>query len=359
MNRTPGALRGRGAAENPSNRFERLSYCEELGEPSSEGSAGHEIPGPQTQLLRDPSRTIVARNESPDVGFDASVNPYRGCEHGCVYCYARPTHEYLGFSAGLDFETRILVKTEAPELLRRMLASSRWEPRTLALSGVTDPYQPVEQRLEITRRCLAVLAEFRNPVAIVTKNRLVTRDADLLANLAPHDAVSVSISVTSLEATLQRVMEPRTSSPQLRLEAIAKLAEAGIPVGVMVAPVVPGLNDHEIPAILEAASRAGARFAGWILLRLPHAVAPLFEAWLGRHFPERREKVLNRIRGMRDGRLNDARFGSRMVGTGIFAEQIRDLFALACRRRGLASSGPELSTTAFRRPGTHQMALFG
>ncbi len=349
------AIKGRGSAENPPNRFERLRYLEE----PEAGESEAEPARPKTLYLRDPSRTILATNESPDVGFDASVNPYRGCTHGCAYCYARPTHEYLGFSAGLDFETRILVKEDAPELLRRALASPRFEPRVIALSGVTDPYQPVEQRLRLTRRCLEVLAEFRNPTAIVTKSRLVTRDVDLLGELARHGAASVHVSVTSLDPELQRRMEPRASSPRLRLEAIEALARAGIPVGAMVGPVIPGLTDHEIPAILDAAAGAGARFASWILLRLPFGVAGLFEAWLERHHPERKDKVLHRIQEVRGGRLNDPRFGSRMRGEGLYAEQIESLFALAARRAGLARRGPPLSTRAFRRPGGAQLALFG
>jgi DNA repair photolyase len=349
------AIKGRGSAENPPNRFERLRYLEDAEAREDDEEPAH----PRTLYLRDPSRTILATNESPDVGFDASVNPYRGCEHGCVYCYARPTHEYLGFSAGLDFETRILVKEDAPELLRRTLASPRFEPRVIALSGVTDPYQPVERRLGLTRRCLEVLVEFRNPTAIVTKSRLVARDADLLGELARHEAVSVHVSLTSLDPELQRRMEPRASSPRLRLEAIEALARAGIPVGALLGPVIPGLTDHEIPAILAAAAGAGAGFASWILLRLPHGVAPLFEAWLERHQPERKAKVLHRIQELRGGRLNDPRFGSRMRGEGLHSEQIESLFALAARRAGLARRGPVLSTRAFRRPGGAQLALFG
>jgi DNA repair photolyase len=299
---------------------------------------------------------VIAWNESPDVGFAASLNPYRGCEHGCPYCYARPYHEYLGFSAGLDFETRILVKERAPELLRRTLASPGFAPQVIALSGATDAYQPIERRLGITRRCLEVLAECRNPVAVVTKNRLVTRDADLLAGLARVGAASVTLSITTLDPELQRRLEPRASSPRLRLEAIAELAHARVPVGVNVAPVIPGLTDHEIPAILQAAADAGAAFAAWLMLRLPHGVAPLFSDWLERHRPERRAKVLSRIRAVRDGRLNDPRFRTRMRGEGFFAEQLRDLFELSRRRAGLAKRGPELSTAAFRRPG--QLALF-
>jgi DNA repair photolyase len=344
----PDTIRGRGSAENPPNRFERLRYVEEA---PLEGQ-------PATRFLRDPSRSIVATNQSPDLGFDASINPYRGCEHGCIYCYARPSHEYLGFSAGLDFETRILVKEEAPRLLRQALASPGFEPRVLAMSGVTDPYQPVERRLKLTRRCLAVLAEARNPCSLITKNRLVIRDVDLLAELAAHDAASVCVSVTTLDPDLHRRMEPRTSSPELRLSAIETLAEAGIPVGVMVAPVIPGLNDHEIPRILEAAAARGASFAACVLLRLPGAVAPLFQAWLERHHPGRKDKVLARIREVRGGRLNDARFGTRHTGQGLYAEQIRRLFRVARRRAGLAERGPSLSTEAFRRPGGSQLGLF-
>jgi len=290
-----------------------------------------------------------------------SLNPYRGCEHGCAYCYARPTHEYLGFSAGLDFETRIMVKEDAPELLRRELASPAWEPQTIAISGVTDAYQPIESRLAITRRCLAVLAEFGNPVAVITKNALVRRDADLLGDLARRGAAAVSLSITSLDPELHRRMEPRTSPPAKRLEAIAALVAAGIPVSVMVAPVVPGLTDHEIPAILAAAAKAGARSAGFVPLRLPGAVAGLFEGWLAEHFPDRRQKVLSRIRELRGGRLNDPRFGSRMRGEGIFAEQIAALFHTAAHRHGLDGDFPPLSTAAFRRPTLPgaQLSLFG
>ncbi|MGH7162311.1 MAG: PA0069 family radical SAM protein [Planctomycetota bacterium] len=336
-------LRGRGAVANPPNRFAELRV---EADPSDA-----EAPAPGTEFFRDDSRTVIARNESPDVGFEASVNPYRGCEHGCAYCYARPTHEFLGFSAGLDFETKILVKEDAPRLLRRELSAPSWTPRTIAMSGVTDPYQPVERRLGLTRRCLEVLAEFRNPVAVVTKNRLVARDADLLAELARHRAAAVFLSVTTLHAELAGKLEPRASRPELRLEAIAELARAGVPVGVLTAPVIPGLNDHEIPAVLRAAARAGARFAGYVLLRLPFGVRPLFEAWLERHEPLKKGKVLGRIRGARSGRLNDPRFGTRMAGEGGLARQIAQLFRVSCRRAGLSARGPELSVSAFRRPG--------
>ena len=346
-------LRGRGATENPSNRFESLSF---LPDPATRDP---EDPGPRTHFYRDTSRRIITRNDSPDVGFEFSINPYRGCEHGCSYCYARPTHEFLGFSAGLDFESRILVKEDAPELLRTELASSRWKPAPIALSGVTDPYQPAERRLRITRRCLETLAECRNPVVIITKNHLVTRDVDLLGELAGHGAALVYLSVTSLEKKLQRVLEPRASTPERRLEAIHRLSEAGVPTGVMVAPVIPGLTDHELPAILEAAAKAGARSAGFTPLRLPLGVADLFEQWLDTHFPERKHKVLGRLREMRGGKLNDSQFGSRMRGKGAYAEQLRGLFHTIYRRAGLNQERVKLSTAAFRRPSSdEQFGLF-
>jgi DNA repair photolyase len=315
-------------------------------------------PAPTTQCLRDTSRSIIAHNDSPDVGFDASVNPYRGCEHGCIYCYARPTHEYLGLSAGLDFETKIFVKDDAPTLLRQALAAPRWTPQVVAMSGVTDAYQPVERRLLLTRRCLEVLVEFRNPVVIITKNYLVTRDADLLSELARVQAAAVYISVTTLDDTLQRAMEPRASHPERRLAAIGALHRAGIPVGVLVAPVLPGLTEHELPAIVAAAAQAGAQYAGYGVLRLPYGVAPLFEDWLSRHAPTRKNKVLKRLQALRGGRLNDSTFGSRMRGEGIYARQIAALFTLACRKAGLARRAPELSTTAFCRPAGNQLTLF-
>ncbi|HXK25204.1 MAG TPA: PA0069 family radical SAM protein [Myxococcota bacterium] len=280
-----------------------------------------------------------------------------GVFHGCAYCFARPTHEYLGFSAGLDFETRILVKEDAPELLRRALSSPRWEPRVVALSGVTDAYQPVEAKLRLTRRCLEVFAEFRNPVVIITKSALVARDADLLAELARHHAASVHVSVTSLDDGLRRALEPRASSPRGRLAAIETLAAAGVPVGVLSAPVIPGLNDSEIPAILSAAAEAGAREAGWVMLRLPHGVKELFESWLLRHFPDRRERVMSRLREVSGGALYDSRYHTRQRGTGVYAEQIRSLFELARRRAGLANERTTLSTAAFRRPGSAQLSL--
>lgn len=347
----------RGAAENPPNRFEKI-VLEPDPEWNPEEDCGGRPPGPRTQFYQDQSQTIIARNDSPDVGFQASLNPYRGCEHGCIYCYARPTHEFLGFSAGLDFESKIMVKLDAPELLRRELASPKWQPQVIFMSGVTDCYQPVESRLKLTRGCLEVLAECRNPVFIITKNRLVTRDIDLLSELARHQAVEVWLSITTLDAKLRQVMEPRTAPPAARLSAIRELAQAGIPVGVNVAPVVPGLTDHEMPAILQAAAEAGARAAGYTIVRLPYAVAPLFEKWLETHFPARKEKVLNRLRAMRDGKLNDSNWGTRMSGTGRFADQISRMFEVARRKAGFPNELRELSAAAFRRPLGAQLPLF-
>lgn len=347
-------VRGRGASSNPPNRFERLHV-------ERDRWTDEDDPAPRTDLLRDATRSILSRNDSPDVGFDVGINPYRGCEHGCSYCYARPTHEYLGFSAGLDFETKILVKPEAPRLLREALSSARWKPRPIMMSGNTDAYQPVERRLRLTRRCLEVLAEFRNPVMITTKSWLVSRDVDLLAELASHGAVSVMLSVTTLRNELQRVMEPRAASPGRRLGAIRVLADAGVPVGVSVAPIVPGLTDHELPAILESAAEAGATFATRIVLRLPHGVKELFETWLEEHFPDRKAKVLNRIREMRGGKLYDPRFGTRWRGEGPWADQIEALFHVTRDRLGLGRA-PELSAAAFRRPDPPpgpQTELFG
>ena len=301
-------------------------------------------------FYRDLSQTILNRNDSPDIPFDVSLNPYRGCEHGCIYCYARPTHEYLGFSSGLDFETKIMVKEDAPELLRKELSSARWKPQVVAMAGVTDCYQPIERKLRITRRCLEVFAEFRNPVGIVTKNALVTRDIDVLQELSRFNASTVYVSVTTLDAELARRMEPRTASPRQRLETIRTLASAGIRVGVMVAPVVPGLTDHEVMPILKAATDAGAKSAGYVMLRLPHALKELFEDWLKRWYPDSREKVLNRIKAVRDGELYRAEFKTRMTGTGIFAEQVRQQFHTACRKAGIDGKRVPLSVDSFRVP---------
>ncbi len=342
----------RGASGNPTNRFEQIHLeRDEEWNPEDDQLL-------RTQFLVDHSATIIAYNDSPDIGFRASINPYRGCEHGCIYCYARPTHEYLGFSSGLDFESKIMVKTKAPELLRAELAARKWKPQSLAMSGVTDCYQPVERKLKITRGCLEVLAECRNPVGIVTKNALVARDIDVLQELAKHRCAAVFISLTTLDTDLRRVMEPRTASPRDRLDTMQKLASAGIPVGVMTAPIIPGLNDYEIPQLLKAAAEAGARTAGYVVLRLPYQQKDLFDDWLTRHFPDRKEKVLNRIRALRGGKLYDADFKNRMSGEGIFAEQIGQMFKVACHKHGLNREHVHLTTKHFRRPPGNQLDLF-
>ena len=345
-------LHGRGSSSNPKNRFETI---ERIPEPPEDADA---VSAPETQFFSDHSKTLIAYNDSPDVGFDASINPYRGCEHGCIYCYARPTHEYLGFSAGLDFETKIMVKEDAPELLRRELSSLRWKPQLIALSGNTDCYQPVEKRKQLTRRCLEVLAEFRNPVVIVTKNHLVTRDIDILSELAKFECIGVTLSVSTLDAKLAAVMEPRASRPARRLAAIRELAQAGVPVGYLQAPMIPGLTDSEVPAIAVAAAEAGARFSGYVALRLPFAVKELFEQWLERHYPEKKQKILHRVREIRAGKLNDPDFKSRMRGDGIYAEQMAELFELGRKKSGITTRWPKLSTEHFRRPERDQLSLF-
>jgi len=342
----------RGTLATPKNRFEdRVTVRDEDYDDS-------EDPLPRTEFLPDDSQSIIAFNDSPDLGFNASLNAYRGCEHGCVYCYARPTHEYLGFSQGLDFETKIMVKHRAPELLRKELGSRKWRPQTIAMSGVTDCYQPIERRLKLTRRCLEVLAECRNPVGIVTKNSMVLRDLDLLTELAHHNAVAVFISLTTLDSKLRSVMEPRTSPPLARLRTIARLAAAGVPTGVMIAPVIPAINDHEIPKLLASAAEAGARFASFVTVRLPYANKELFDQWLGEHFPDRKEKVLNQIKSLRDGKLNDSEFGQRMKGTGPLAEQISKMFEISSRKTGIGNERLNLSTDHFRRPAGNQLELF-
>lgn len=340
--------KGRGASSQTLNRFDQYSY-----EPEAQGwdnYPDHERPLLRTKFVPDASRSILAKNDSPDIGFNYSLNPYRGCEHGCAYCYARPTHEYLGHSAGLDFESIIYMKEKAPELLREAFYKPSWQGDFVMLSGNTDCYQPIERKLQITRRCLEVFAEFRNPVGVITKNALVVRDIDLFQELAKYNAVSVCISITTLDNDLCGVLEPRTSRPQARLEAVAKLAEAEIPVSVNVAPVIAGLNDHEIPRILKAAKDAGARSAGMIPVRLPLAVTPLFEEWLSVHRPEKKEKVLNLIRDVRGGGLNDSQFGSRMRGQGPVADQMHQMFKIYARKYGLDGGYPSVNGGHFRRP---------
>lgn len=339
-------IRGRGAGSDPANRFERTRVVAE----AYDGEEFDERPRLRTEFIKDTSKSIISENTSPDIPFRYSVNPYRGCEHGCAYCYARPTHEYLGYSAGLDFESKILVKEDAAKLLRSALMKPSWVGEPITLSGNTDCYQPAEREWRLTRACVEVLAEFGNPVSVITKNALVTRDLDLYAGLAAKGAAMVYVSLTSLDDELCRDLEPRTSRPAARLRALRELAEAGVPTGVAVAPVIPGLNDHEIPALLEAAADAGARFAAMTPLRLPLAVAPLFEEWLERFRPLRKDKVLANQRRVRGGHLNDARFGSRMRGEGATAETVRQLFKLHAKKLGLNQQRVTLSRDAFKRP---------
>lgn len=348
---------GRGATHNPSNRFVEIEL--ERADDFYEGAFAEELGiRPPTNFLADSSRSIVSTNSSPDIPLEATLNPYRGCEHGCAYCYARPTHEYLGFSAGLDFEINIMVKHEAPSLLREYLSRDSYRPLVISLSGVTDCYQPVEKKLGLTRACLEVMLEFRNPTAVITKNFLVTRDIDILAKLARWDCAHVMLSVTTLDADLANRMEPRAATPARRLEAVRRLTEAGIPTAVMIAPVIPGLTDHEIPSIVAAAAEHGASDVRYLPLRLPGKVVPVFTEWLQTHFPDRLDRVLNRIRSLRGGKLNDPNFHTRFRGEGHVADGMAQLHKLALRKAQLPKSTSPLSRQHFRRPGPQQLDLF-
>ncbi len=340
--------RGRGTGSNPSSRFERLAYIPDPGETFNAA---------ETLYFRDRSRSVLTDNDSPDLPLKRSLNPYKGCSHGCSYCYARPTHEYLGLSAGLDFESKIFVKEAAPELLRAELEKPSYKPAPIAFSGATDPYQPVEKSLRLTRRCLEILAVFHHPVSMITKSAMIERDADLLGELAKEDCAWATISLTTLDNDLQRRLEPRASTPRARLRAVRILADAGVPVSVNIAPVIPGLTDQEIPSILKAAAEAGARHAVWVLLRLPHGVKDLFAEWLDVHEPLKKEKVLSRLRQLHGGKLYDSEFGNRMRGQGPLSEQFEHMFALYSRRYGLNREPLSSNGDAFRRP-KEQMELF-
>jgi len=345
---------GRGARFNPPNRFESLHVEADPDCPPEEQ------PNPRTQFFYDATESLLTKNDSPDVGFTFGLNAYRGCEHGCAYCFARPFHEYLGWSSGLDFETKILVKLRAPELLRAELSSPRWKPQPIGMSGVTDCYQPAERHFRLTRQCLEVCAEFRQPIFIITKNALVTRDLEILSELARYRCTAVNVSVTTLDADLAGELEPRASRPPARLRAIRELSAAGIPVNVLVAPVIPGLTDHELPAILEAVAAAGATRASYVLLRLPYAVKDVFTQWLDDHVPTKKTRILDRLRALRGGKLYDSSWGSRMSGEGVFAEQLDRLFTVAARRAGLNQTVDhiELATEHFRRRAGNQLELF-
>jgi DNA repair photolyase len=347
-------IKSRGTSLNPENRFERIyiDYDDIY-------NSDEDISQPRTQFFRDNSKSVLSENNSPDLGFRYSINPYRGCEHGCIYCYARPSHEYLGFSSGLDFETKIMVKENAPVLLDRELSSASWKPQFVMLSGNTDCYQPVERKLMITRKCLEVFLKHRNPVGVITKNALIQRDKDILSELAVLNLVSVVISITTLNRDLSRKLEPRTSVPKKRLETISVLASAGIPTGVNIAPVIPGLNDNEIPLILKAASENGAIFAGHIMLRLPYSVKELFLNWLKLNLPDKSSRIINRIHEIRGkDRLNESNFGTRFSGTGKYAEMIHELFRTSCEKFKLNKRKLSLRTDLFRAVISNQQELF-
>ena len=353
----PRTRRGRGAVGNPAGRFATtVTHAEADG-----WDTDPEIPESiVTEVRAERARSLITRNESPDVPFDRSINPYRGCEHGCIYCYARPAHAYVDLSPGLDFETRLLFKADAAALLRRELARPRYTCRPIAFGTNTDPYQPIEQRLRIMRALLQVCSEFEHPLTITTKGALILDDLELLADLAGRKLVSVAVSLTTLDDDLKRRLEPRAASAAARLRVIRRLREAGVPVGVMTAPVIPAINDHELEDLLAAAADAGAQRAEWILLRLPNEVAALFQDWLRVHFPDRAEHVLSLVSQSRGGRANDPRFGFRMTGTGPFAALIERRFAVAARRLGLSRAGSELDCSRFHVPGidSPQLRLF-
>ena len=357
---SPFRVRGRAAHENPTGRFETQSMTMDGDDMDTRYEAcdpdrGLQVP---TQVFTDTARTIISSNESPDIGMEATINPYRGCEHGCIYCYARPTHEYLGLSAGLDFESKIFIKQDAARLLDDKLRSRSWVPKIITLSGVTDPYQPLERKLRITRSCLEVLSAYRNPCVIITKNALVSRDIDIFDQMAAYDGISVNVSITTLDNDLARTMEPRASQPRLRLRAVEMLAQRNIPVGIMIGPVLPGLTDHEIPAILKAASESGARSAHYTMLRLPYGVKDLFKTWLETNYPDKAQKVIHHVQSVRNGKMNDANFGSRMRGEGVYADHVANIFSLFKKKYGL-NRRVSLSTNHFRRPAAEgQMDLF-
>ncbi|GIX28151.1 MAG: radical SAM protein [Burkholderiales bacterium] len=339
--------KGRGAPSNLQGRFERWGR-----EAFDDGwsSEEEELPPLKTEVTLVQAKSILTRNVSPDIPFDRSINPYQGCEHGCIYCYARPTHAYWGLSPGLDFETKLIAKANAAALLRSELSAPGYRPDVISIGANTDPYQPIERELKITRSILEVLAECEHPFGIITKNALIERDIDLLAPMAEKNLVRAFVSVTNLDNSLARRLEPRTSAPMRRLEAVRRLAAAGIPVGVMVAPVIPFLTDRFMEEVLERAREAGATLAGYVLLRLPHEVAPLFKAWLEVHYPMKAEHVMSLIHQMRGGRDYDSNFGTRHRGTGIFAELIARRFQLACERLGFNRAQPPLDTSRFRPP---------
>lgn len=340
---------GRGGTAQPPNRFEPVDRVPDWAHFEGDDEFLAELRSVPTEFVTDSSQSIISENNSPDLGFRYSLNPYRGCEHGCAYCFARPTHEYLGFNAGIDFETKIVVKDRAPELFREWLSREKYEPQVIMFSGVTDCYQPAERRLELTRRCLQVAQEFGQPIAVITKNALVVRDLDILAEMASRNIASVAISLTSLDPEFTATLEPRTSRPHARLRAMKTLSDAGIPVTVMAAPIIPGLNDSEIPQLLAAAKDHGATSAGTVLLRLPITVKPVFLDWLERTQPTKKDRILSLIKSTRDGGLYQSEFGVRGRGTGPIADQIRQTFEIFRTKYGLNQRRP-LSIDQFHPP---------
>lgn len=354
-------MKGRGTSLPLGNRFEKLTREDDFDDVSPEDEQfWQSLQRVKTEYLEDQTESIVSENNSPDIGFRYSINPYRGCSHGCAYCYARPSHEYLGFNSGLDFESKIMVKYRAAELLRTFLMKEGWKAETIVFSGVTDCYQAAERDFRLTRQCLEVAAKAYQPIGIITKNALVVRDIDLLQTLAEKNAAQVYISITTLRSELARILEPRTSTPLARLTAIERLSAAGVLVGVMIGPVIPGLNDVEIPAILEAAASAGAKSAGMNLLRLPRDVKPIFIDWLERHLPLEKDRILTAIASTRDGDLSNSEFGTRMRGTGVIAEQIRQTFKVFRKKYNLLPRFPTTNSQDFRPPlpTTGQLRLF-
>jgi DNA repair photolyase len=357
-NKNKAKLRGRGTDINPPNRFERL-HVEETEDMYDERDYEHDAERKvETIFFKDHSKSAIAKNDSPDIPFEYSFNPYRGCEHGCIYCYARPTHEFLGFSSGIDFESKIMVKENGPELLRKTFEKKNYLPKYIMFSGDTDCYQPIERKLEITRKALQICLEYRNPVSILTKNSLILRDLGILSEMAKMNLVTASLSITSLDKRISSKMEPRTATPERKLQTIEKLSEAGIPVGVNVAPIIPGLTDGEIPEILKQSAKSGAAHASYILIRLPYSIKELFINWLEREFPDRKEKILNKIMEMRGGKLNVPDFKKRFKGQGKQANAIRELFYISCRKYHLNERDFELNTTQFKRTSGKQIELF-
>lgn len=343
-------IHGRGSPLEPPNRFLPRHAEADFEHFEGDDDFAADLRSVATEFLPDASQTVVSENDSPDLGFRYSLNPYRGCEHGCAYCYARPTHEYLGLNAGIDFESKVFVKHRAPELFREFLSRNAWQPEVVVFSGVTDCYQPAERRFRLTRGCLEVALEARQPVAVITKNALILRDIDLLSAMAGQRLVHAAISLTTLDEKLARTMEPRTSRPAARLRAIRELSSAGVPVRAMVAPIIPGLNDGEIPALLAAVRDAGAQAAGHVLLRLPLAVAPVFRDWLTRTQPTHAARIEGLIRKTRAGKLNSSQFGERLRGTGQIAGQIEQTFRIFARKAGLDGKLPELDFSQFVAP---------